>query len=86
MAYDGSKLSHLKGLYDGSWSMWVYRHTDPIATVNTAGYFSDYTDRGVKEDDLVIVVDTTNHLLDFVRVKSDGDVTDGLRVTETDSD
>ena len=86
MAYDGSKLSRLGGQMDGAWNLWVYRHTDAIATVNTAGYFSDYSARGMKEDDLVIVVDTTNHLLDFVRVKSDGDVTDGLRVTDTDSD
>lgn len=86
MAYDGNKLSRLAGTFDGAWSFWLYRSADAIATVNTAGYFSDYATRGMKEDDLVIVVDTGNHLLDFVRVKSDGDVTDGLRVTDTDSD
>lgn len=86
MAYDGSKLSRLAGFYDGAWNLWVYRHTDAIATVNTAGYFSDGEERGLKENDLMIVVDTTNDLIDFVQVKSDYDVTDGLRVTATDSD
>ncbi len=86
MAYDGGKLSRIGGLMSGDWNLWVYRHTDAIATVNSAGYFSDAAARGMKENDLMIVVDTTNGLIDFVRVKSDFDVTDGLRVTDTDSD
>lgn len=90
MAYDGSKLSQLKGTYDGTWNLWLYRHTDAIATVNTAGYFADATARGMKVDDMVIVVDTTNHLTDFCIVagitSGAGDITDGLRVTSTNSD
>lgn len=86
MAYDGSKLSKLVGTLSGSFNIWVYEHTDAIATVNSAGYFSDGAARGLKENDLMIVKDTTNDLLDFVRVKDDYDVTDGLRVTDTDSD
>lgn len=65
-------------------NVWMYVTTDDIATVNTAAYFS--SGYGLKEDDLMIVSDITNHLIDLVRVKSDLDVTDGLRVTDTDTD
>lgn len=65
-------------------NVWMYVTLDAIATVNSATYFpSGY---GLKEDDMMIVSDITNHLLDICRVKSDLDITDGLRVTDTDSD
>jgi hypothetical protein len=47
----------------GSPAIWVYSSADAIATVDGAGYFSNAGDLGMKENDVVFVVDTANNLL-----------------------
>lgn len=84
MAFSNTYLVKIGGSFDGEHNIWMYASADAIATVNSAGYFP--AGYGLKEDDMMLVMDTTNHLLDLVRVKSDLDVTDGLRITDTDSD
>lgn len=72
----------------GASRFWIYKSADPIATVNTAGYFTDGVALGLKLTDLMIVIDTVNLLVDLVIVNSLSpvDITDGLRVTATDTD
>lgn len=65
-------------------NIWMYVTTDAIADVNTAAYFP--TGYGLKGDDVMFVSDITNHLGHIVMVKADLDVTDGLAITDTDSD
>jgi hypothetical protein len=38
--------------------LWSYRSTDDAATVNSAGYITNGTEIGMREGDLVMVVDT----------------------------
>lgn len=42
---------------DGN-ALWGYRSTDDAATVNTAGYFTNGLDLGLKVGDLIAVTDT----------------------------
>lgn len=88
MAYVPGNLFPLKQSYDGTHGAWMYFSADAIAAVNTTGYFSDAVAKGVKTDDLIFVLDTTNHLWDICMFASaaNGDITDGLRVTATNSD
>lgn len=69
---------------------WIYKSADAIATVNSANYFTNGGTLGMKVDDPVLVIDTTNHLLDWCVVQATGngttDLTDGLRITATDTD
>jgi hypothetical protein len=93
MAYNKNNLAFLdEAPFNGMWHMWAYVSADAIATVNTAGYISNAKDMGMIVNDVVMVVDTTNHLLDFCMVAAidattgAADLTDGLRVTATNSD
>lgn len=73
----------------GASRLWIYKSADPIATVNTAGYFTNGVELGLKLWDMMIVIDTVNGLIDLVVVNSlspNVDVSDGLRVTATDTD
>ncbi len=72
----------------GAARFWIYKSTDPIATVNTAGYFTNGVDLGMKLWDPMLIIDTTNGLLDWVAINalSPVDITDGLRVTASDAD
>jgi hypothetical protein len=69
---------------------WVYKSADPIATVNTANYFTNGGALGLKVGDLMYVWDTVNALghLVFVNATGNGttDITDGLAITSTDTD
>ena len=58
MAYASSGLSNAVTILGGAYRIWVYRSTDPYATVIATGYFADATARGMLEGDMVIVVDT----------------------------
>lgn len=90
MAYSKDNLFEW-GLTDlrGAWRAWVYRSPDALATVVAAGYISNATAMGMKVDDVVLVVDTTNHLLDWCVVAAitagAADLTNGLRITATNS-
>lgn len=74
----------------GAARLWFYKSADPIATVNTANYFTNGGTLGMKVDDPVLVIDTVNHLVDWCAVQATGDgttdITDGLRITATDTD
>tara|TARA_R100000455_G_C6139532_1_gene33306 strand:- start:160 stop:423 length:264 start_codon:yes stop_codon:yes gene_type:complete len=87
MAYAASGLTRIGGASNGD--LWFYTTTDAIAAVNTEGYFNDAANMlGVR--DVIIVADTNTPTTSFVSVKSNTgsvvDVTDGLAITETDSD
>ena len=94
MAYskDNLTLDYITPL-NGSRRNWTYRSADAIATVNTSGYIDNAYDMGMKKGDLVKVYDTTNFLDDICMVANaptaaspGADLTDGLRVTATNSD
>ena len=89
MAYDKSNLTRLAG--GTGVSLWHYTTTDTIATVNTAGYFSDSA--GMFNGNDVVVAVTSTGGTPVVTITyansvtaSAVDVVDGLTVTATDSD
>lgn len=94
MAYSKDKLSLWTTVpFSGGQRMWIYISADAVATVNTSGYISDAFDMGMKQNDIILVVDTTNHLLDWcmcanapTAASQGADLTDGLRITATNSD
>lgn len=69
--------------------MWIYSSADAIADVNTAGYFNNASDL-LTVRDIIFVIDTNTPTTHIVSVLSNAsgvvDVSDGLQVTETDSD
>lgn len=87
MAYAASGLTALA--YGNGFTLWVYSSADAIATVNTAGYFNDSANM-VAVRDVIIVIDTATPTTSLVSVLSNTgtvvDVSDGLAITETDSD
>ena len=89
MAQDKSNLTRLAGA--SGVSLWHYTTTDTIATVNTAGYFSDSA--GLFNGNDVVVAVTSTGGTPVVTITyansvtaSAVDVVDGLTVTATDSD
>ena len=87
MAYAASGLARIGG--DSNGSLWMYTTVDPIATVNTAGYFNNAANM-LAVRDLIIVCDTNVPTTNFVNVLSNTgtvvDVSDGTAVVETDGD
>jgi len=71
-------------------SLWMYRSADAIATVNTAAYFTGDAVNMLGVRDVIICIDTNTPTTDIVNVlTNDGttvDVSNGLAITETDSD
>lgn len=89
MAYDRNNPPALFANGVGGMArFWIYKSPDPVATVNTAGYFTNGVDLGLKLWDPMLIIDTTNGLLDWVVVNSLNpvDISDGLRITATDTD
>lgn len=91
MAYATSNPPRLivQGIVGGR--IWYYESADPIATVNTSGYFTNGAALGMKVGDTVIVRDTnvpTTSLATVIDVTAGGqaDISDGTAVTQTDSD
>jgi len=87
MAYAASGLTALAT--GNGFTLWHYSSADAIATVNTAGYFNDAsTQLGVR--DVIFVVDTATPTTSIVSVLTNAagvvDVSDGLAITETDTD
>lgn len=69
--------------------LWMYSSADAIATVNTSGYFNGASDLlGIR--DVIICIDTATPATHIVNVLSNAagvvDVSDGLQITETDTD
>ena len=89
MAYSHPNL-HRVGTTDSSApTLWTYTSADAIATVNTSGYFNDASaDLTVR--DIIFVVDSATPTTSIVNVLSNAsgvvDVSDGLAITETDTD
>ena len=87
MAFASSGLTRVGG--DSNGSLWMYTSADPIADVNTAGYFNDAANM-LDVRDLIIVRDTNAPTTSFVTVLSNTgtvvDVSDGTAVAETDTD
>ena len=88
MAYALSGLSCV-GPSGTSPRLWVYTSADAIADVNTEGYFNNASDL-LTVRDIIFVVDTNTPTTHIVSVLSNSagvvDVSDGLAVTETESD
>jgi|15BtaG_2_1085339.scaffolds.fasta_scaffold01869_6 hypothetical protein len=88
MAYAASGLSLLATA--NGFSLWHYSTTDAIADVNSASYFTGDAVNMLQVRDVIIVCDTSTPTTSFVSVLSndgsDVDVSDGLAVTETDTD
>jgi len=52
----------------GGPAVWLYNSEDAIAEVDGAGYFSNAGDLGMKEDDIMLVVNTTGNLATIAKV------------------
>ena len=87
MAYNAAGLTRIGGASNGD--LWFYTTTDPIATVNTAGYFNAASNM-LSVRDVIIVADTNTPTTNFVSVLSNAagvvDVSDGTAIAETDGD
>lgn len=82
MAYSTDKLIKLAGAGPTAPQLWLYgpvaggTQTDAVATVRGAGYISDAgpgagsSNRGMRLNDIVIVVDTSTPLVSFSRVSA----------------
>lgn len=90
MAYSSANLRMLAQDMSGTFKLWLYRSTDAIATVNTAGYISDATAQGMKVRDVVLVQDTnaptTNWCTVIAITSGAADLSDGTAIAETNSD
>jgi len=72
--------------------IWYYESADPIATVNTSGYFTNGYFVGLRVGDTVIVRDTnvpTTSLCTVIDVSATtgvADISDGTAIAQTDGD
>ena len=89
MAFSRDGLSKVGSGTGNAPSLWTYTSADAIATVNTAGYFNDAS-KELKVRDMIFVVDSNTPTSHIVSVLSNAsgvvDVSDGLQITETDTD
>lgn len=93
MSYSTSNQPYLiaQGVGGGR-KVWFYASVDAATLVRVSGYFTDGWKLGMRAGDLVIQVDTdaapiTMQLMIVVSATSTAvDLSDGLAVTETDSD
>jgi len=89
MAYDKDNLTRLAG--GSGVTFWHYTTTDTIATVNTAGYFSDSANM-FNTNDVICCATSTGGTPVLVWTFANSvtatavDVVDGLVITATDSD
>lgn len=87
MAYSAAGLTRIGGASNGD--LWFYTTVDPIADVNTAGYFNAASNM-LSVRDVIIVADTNTPTTNFVSVLSNAagvvDVSNGTAIAETDSD
>lgn len=58
MAYTTATLNMVTNRIGGGPALWVYSNTDAHTDVDEAGYFTDGEAKGMKVNDVVIVVDT----------------------------
>lgn len=93
MAYDTANPPMLvAGALGGALNIWAYKSTDAAAAVRVSGYFTDGYELGMREGDLVIVVDTDaspiamQMMIVTSAVAGTVDLSDGTAVTATDTD
>jgi|TARA_R110000803_G_scaffold83773_1_gene149848 hypothetical protein len=88
MAYLPAGLSALANA--NGFTLWHYSTADPIATVNTAAYFTGDAVNMLQPRDVIMVSDSNVPSINWVIVlTNDGttvDVSDGTVIVETDSD
>jgi len=88
MAFAISGLSLLATA--NGFSLWHYKTTDSIATMNTVAYFTGDAVNMLQVRDLMICSDTATPTTSFCNVLSnDGttvDISDGTTIVETDTD
>ncbi len=77
----------------GAGQHWVYRSTDPAATVDLAGYFSNGYDLGMRAGDTIDVIDTdaspiavTSHVVAAVTAGGSADLSEGVAVSGSNTD
>ena len=58
MTYSATTLNQVTPRIGGGPALWIYSNTDAHTAVDESGYFSDGEARGMKVNDVVIVVDT----------------------------
>jgi hypothetical protein len=58
MAYTSATLSCANHVVGAAPQIWIYTTTDAHTDVDAAGYFSDGVAKGVRVNDICIVVDT----------------------------
>lgn len=89
MAFSAAGLQKITSGGGSAPSLWAYTSTDAIATVNTEGYFNSAFG-SLKVRDIIFVVDSSTPTTNLVSVLSNAsgvvDVSNGLAITETDSD
>lgn len=74
MAYNSDYLNLVSGGGPSKSQTWQYAppagstQTDAVATVRGAGYISNAKDKGMRVNDVVIVVDTSTPLVSLSRV------------------
>jgi len=89
MAFSRNGLSLIGFSAGDAPSVFSYTSADAIATVNTAGYFNDAS-KELSVRDIIFVVDSNTPTTHIVSVLSNAsgvvDVSDGLAITETDTD
>lgn len=89
MAFSRDGLTRIGSGTGDAPSLWSYTSADAIATVNTSGYFNDASkELGIR--DVIMVTDSNTPTTHFVIVLTNAsgvvDVSDGLAITETDTD
>lgn len=88
MTFAISNLALLSGA--NGFNMWLYRSADPIATVNSSGYFTGDAVNMLGVRDVILVIDTNVPSTNWCNVlTNDGttvDISDGTAIAETDGD
>ncbi len=88
MAFAIAGLTLLCG--GNGFSLWHYETVDPIATVNSAAYFTGDAINMLGVRDVILVSDTNVPSMNWVIVLSNSgtavDVSDGTVIVETDTD
>ena len=94
MAYSTSNPPILvnKGGFNGLGKVWVYRSVDAATLVRVSGYFTNGYDLGMRAGDLLYATDTdasplsTQAFIVNQATTTTVDLSDGIAITETDTD
>jgi hypothetical protein len=70
MAYTTATLNRIAGGAGSCPQLWIYTSADAHGTIDGADYFDDGSNKGMKINDCVIVVDTATPTLTVHRVSA----------------